>query len=317
MAYRASSLQRWIISCASCPGTIALGATGGLTVEEAKKSGKWGEKQDSEMLLAAELTKTCWGMYKKMATGLAAEITYFEVNEPPHMESDGVRKSAEITNEEDAGWKNDYVVKSMDSHNLQRPETVESLFYMWRITGDEKYREWGWEMFKSFMKWTVADDGAGFTSLADANEIPPVWKDNMESFWLVRLPFLLFAPLKTWKLTIVESQAETLKYFYLLFSPNDLLPLNSIVINTEAHIFPRFELTKTLKTGWERKPRDSSGKIIEAKKKDAQKHEHEGKSESVTQSEASTTVRTVKVEENEEGCYLGTWHGKVGGLLNA
>ena len=169
------------------PGTIALGATGGLSVEEAKKTDQWGQKQELEIELAAELTKTCWGMYKKMATGLAAEITFFEVNEPPHMESDGIRKSAEITDDEDAAWKNDYIIKPMDSHNLQRPETVESLFYMWRITGDEKYREWGWEMFKSFVKYTVAEDGAGFTSLSDANEVPPILKDNMESFWLVTI----------------------------------------------------------------------------------------------------------------------------------
>jgi hypothetical protein len=76
----------------------------------------------------------------------------------------------------------------MDNHNLQRPETVESLFYMWRITGDEMYREWGWEMFKSFMKYSAVEEGGGFTSLSDANVIPPVTKDNMESFWLVRTP---------------------------------------------------------------------------------------------------------------------------------
>ena len=176
------------------PGTIALGATGGRSVDEAKKSGKWGEKQESEMQLAAELTKTCWGMYKKMATGLAAEITFFEINDPPRMESDGIRKSVEITDEKDAAWKQDYTVKPMDSHNLQRPETIESLFYMWRITGDVKYREWGWEMFKSFVKYTAADDGAGYTSLADANEIPPVMKDNMESFWLVKHFLFLHFP---------------------------------------------------------------------------------------------------------------------------
>ena len=60
-----------------------------------------------------------------------------------------------------------------------------------------------------------------------------------------------------------RCQAETLKYFYLLFSPNDLLPLDQIVINTEAHIFPRFELGKLFSTGWKRKPRDPAGHIIQ------------------------------------------------------
>ncbi len=31
------------------------------------------------------------------------------------------------------------------NHYLLRPETIESYFYMWRLTKDPKYREWGWE----------------------------------------------------------------------------------------------------------------------------------------------------------------------------
>lgn len=83
----------------------------------------------------------------------------------------------------------------------------------------------------------------------------------MESFWL----------------------AETLKYFYLLFSPTDLLPLSSIIINTEAHIFPRFELTRGLKTGWKRKPRDPQGMIIIAG--DAEKAEEDRKPENKREEE--------------------------------
>ena len=61
---------------------------------------------------------------------------------------------------------------------------------------------------------------------------------------------------------LTYTQAETLKYFYLLFSPNDLLPLDKIVINTEAHILPRFDMGPLFSTGWKRKPRDKQGKII-------------------------------------------------------
>lgn len=53
-----------------------------------------------------------------------------------------------------------------------------------------------------------------------------------------------------------------MKYFYLLFSPNDLLPLDKIVINTEAHPFPRFNLGPLFSTGWKRKPRGPDGKIL-------------------------------------------------------
>ena len=174
------------------PGTIALGATGGLTLTEARKSKGWGKKQEDDMELARELTKTCWGMYKASATGLAPEIVHFIIDDPPHMESDGKLSSEDVSfdGSTNSSWMADYTIKKQDSHNLQRPETVESLFYMWRITGDVMYREWGWEMFKSFVQYSAVDDGAGFTSLSKANEIPPVVKDDMESFWLVSLSSL-------------------------------------------------------------------------------------------------------------------------------
>ncbi|CAJ2513348.1 Uu.00g014670.m01.CDS01 [Anthostomella pinea] len=223
------------------PGTIALGATGGLTEAEAKKLPTWSKKNEADMELARELMQTCWGMYKWMATGLAAEITYFNVANPPPRASAPHQAPAGFDEDPHAEWRKDYDVHSNDVHNLQRPETVESLFYMWRITGDIKYREWGWDMFKSFMNHTAVEDGGGFSSLSNANKLPPVMRDNMESFWL----------------------AETLKYMYLLFSPNDLLPLDKIVINTEAHPLPRFDLGQLFSTGWTRRARDADGKIIQ------------------------------------------------------
>ena len=33
-----------------------------------------------------------------------------------------------------------------DKLYLLRPETVESYFYLWRLTKDQKYREWGWDV---------------------------------------------------------------------------------------------------------------------------------------------------------------------------
>ncbi|BDD60582.1 mannosyl-oligosaccharide alpha-1,2-mannosidase [Monascus purpureus] len=252
------------------PGTIALGTTGGLPLSEAKKSPEWSLRRDEEILLAKELMKTCWAMYLATKTGLAPEITYFELDSPPVMMADmypdstilkGDQKSSGEDlhfksqplyplEDETLPWRKDIDIHSQDKHNLQRPETVESLFYMYRITGDEVYRHWGWEMFKSFVKHTavleeIVDDSdstaegkkvpriTGFTSLSNADVVPAAQKDNMESFWL----------------------AETLKYFYLLFSDRQFIPLEKTVFNTEAHPFPRFQLGGDLKTGWTRQPR--------------------------------------------------------------
>lgn len=230
------------------PGTIALAVTEGQTVERAKArlGNEWTKKHDENLKLAEELMKTCWGMYKVTPTGLAPEIAYFNVKSPApqwkaHLDPDwSPPVSANLSDESDAPWRSDYDIHANDVHNLQRPETVESLFYMYRVTQDPKYRQWGWEMFEAFREHTkVVDEAEGkvvaYTSLDTVMENPVKERrrrDNMESFWL----------------------AETLKYFYLLFSENDFFPLDSVVFNTEAHPLPKFDITgsKVFFTGWER-----------------------------------------------------------------
>ncbi|KAJ9606412.1 mannosyl-oligosaccharide alpha-1,2-mannosidase [Cladophialophora chaetospira] len=231
------------------PGTIALAVTGGQTVEQAKvRLGKqWTKKHDENLKLAEELMKTCWGMYKVTPTGLAPEIAYFHVDSPApqwqgHTDSQWTPPhSADLSDDVDAAWRSDYDIHTNDVHNLQRPETVESLFYMYRITKDQKYRQWGWEMFEAFREHTkVVDEIEGkiyaYTSLDTVMENPVKERrrrDNMESFWL----------------------AETLKYFYLLFSDDDFFPLDKVVFNTEAHPLPIFDISqsKVFVTGWQRR----------------------------------------------------------------
>lgn len=170
------------------PGTIALAVTGGATLAEAKKQPGWGKQQEEDMQLARELAKTCMGMYKVTATGLAPEIAHFELDDPPKMYRTEILASKTDLEPEGEGWKADFNIKAADAHNLQRPETVESLLYMWRITGDEIYREWGWDMFQSFVNYTMVENNGGFTSVGDVRTIPPPQRDNMESFWLVSSP---------------------------------------------------------------------------------------------------------------------------------
>ncbi|KAF2706131.1 glycoside hydrolase family 47 protein [Pleomassaria siparia CBS 279.74] len=212
------------------PGSIALGVTNGLSEAEAKRLPSWTAEKAQQMKLARELTKTCWTMYKVTQTGLAPELVWFiaddadlepRVDKPPRLSR---------SSNSEAIWAKDFNIKPLDAHNLQRPETVESLFLMWRITKDPLYREWGWQIFQSFLEHGSLPLGQGFSSLDNVNAVPSPRRDNMESFWL----------------------AETLKYLYLLFSPDDLLPLTDVVFNTEAHVLPRMGLGK-FKTGWKRR----------------------------------------------------------------
>ena len=89
-----------------------------------------------------------------------------------------------------------FSVDTADAHSLLRPETMESLFVMWRVTRNETYREWGWQIFRSIeMHARVAAVG-GYTSLENVLQVPATRRDSMESFFL----------------------SETLKYALLLFS---------------------------------------------------------------------------------------------------
>lgn len=166
------------------PGAIALGATSGLSEAEARLSPEWGHAQERQMQLARELMKTCWGMYRVTKTGLAPEIAWFEVHQEALSPVPGSSPLPPSGNSE-SSWPKDYIIKYFDAHNLQRPETVESLFMMWRITNDPIYREWGWKIFQAFQKHTAMEDGEGHSSLKHVNYIPPPRRDSMESFWLV------------------------------------------------------------------------------------------------------------------------------------
>lgn len=189
------------------PGTLALGATKGLTKKEAMKNNMLNFEDLENLKLAEDLTKTCFEMYAVTSTGLAPEIAYFHTEEFSEQGHDGGNKSSEFVN--------DIIIRPADRHNLLRPETVESLFVLYRITEDPKYRDWGWQIFEAFEKHTKVDTG-GYCSLDDVTSVPPHRRDKMETFFL----------------------GETLKYLYLLFSDSSLIPLDKFVFNTEAHPIP-------------------------------------------------------------------------------
>lgn len=100
--------------------------------------------------------------------------------------------------------------------SASRPEAIESVWYMYRITGDPAWQEKGWNMWQSVISHVRTEIAA---SAINGVNIPDgaTFIDKMESFWL----------------------AETLKYFYLLYSDPDVVSLDDWVLNTEAHPFRR------------------------------------------------------------------------------
>ncbi|CAK9233557.1 unnamed protein product [Sphagnum jensenii] len=162
------------------PGMLALGTEGAPP-----------EKAEKYLTLAKELTRTCYNFYMSTPTKLAGENYQF---------FDGQDLQVGTP------W------------NILRPETVESLMYVWRKTGDSKYRDWGWDIFQAFEKQSRTPTGyVGLRNVRTGEK-----DDMMQSFFL----------------------AETLKYFYLLYSPSSVIPLDKWVFNTEAHplrIIPRVD----------------------------------------------------------------------------
>lgn len=58
-------------------GTLALGATKGITKEKAMKDNLLNFEDLENLKLAEDLAKTCFEMYAVTSTGLAPEIAYF------------------------------------------------------------------------------------------------------------------------------------------------------------------------------------------------------------------------------------------------
>lgn len=183
----------WKMDHLSCfaPGLIALGLMElpqHDLVEKGRNATWW--------RLAEGLTASCFELWASSATGLAPEFS--KVNsKAPH-------KFIEAS--------------SNGRHSFLRPETAESLFYLYRLTGDEKYRRWGSKLFQAILNHAKVPHG--FSSVRDVKAIPTSPMDEMQTFVM----------------------AETFKYLFLLFSPAAAFDMNHLFLNTEGHPLKRNEL---------------------------------------------------------------------------
>lgn len=142
------------------------------------------------MEIAEGITRTCHESYDRTATKLGPESFKF---------TDAVEAKA---------------VRTADKYYIQRPEVIESYFVMYRLTKDNKYREWGWEAVQAIEKYCRTP--TGYTGIKNVYVEDPPKDDVQQSYFL----------------------AETLKYLYLLFSDDSLISLDEWVFNTEGHPLP-------------------------------------------------------------------------------
>jgi mannosyl-oligosaccharide alpha-1,2-mannosidase len=186
---------------------------------------------ESHVDMGGKLTRGCIWLYKSGPRGLLPEACTLTACPDPSLcywdtgvnawQNDlnrmyGAGRAAEGIIAEKRlppGW-----VKIQGSYYILRPEAIESVFVLYRVTGDQSLMERAWEMWTAINKASATELA---NSAIDDVHVPigqPLrLSDSMESFWL----------------------SETLKYFYLLYSEPELVSLDEWVFNTEAHPFRR------------------------------------------------------------------------------
>jgi mannosyl-oligosaccharide alpha-1,2-mannosidase len=195
-------------------------------------------EQPSHVEIGKKLTDGCIWTYKALPLGIMPEV--FEMvpcDSITDCKWDEKRWHDEISaiHHSQGSANPDKIIKDLrlppgftdlsDRRYILRPEAIESVFILYRITGDENYFEAAWEMFEAITKATetkianaaLSDISFSAEELKQGNTGGTTQMDSMESFWM----------------------AETLKYFYLVFSEPEIIDLDEWVFNTEAHPFRR------------------------------------------------------------------------------
>ncbi|KAI9723294.1 MAG: hypothetical protein M1812_001177 [Candelaria pacifica] len=188
-----------------------------------------------DLAIARKLVDGCIWAYQSQVTGLMPEVFYLAAcRDQGHCEWDekqwhkGIFDQQKKEDSPSSMSSSEQVqrhiqrerlepgfTKIADSRYILRPEAIESIFILYRITGDETLRDAAWQMFQAIEKQTRTD--LANAAISDVTQQLSQKFDSMESFWL----------------------AETLKYFYLIFSDPSVVSLDDYVLNTEAHPLKR------------------------------------------------------------------------------
>jgi mannosyl-oligosaccharide alpha-1,2-mannosidase len=163
---------------------LATFAAGMLAVGCVRGNPRGGE----DLALAAQLARTYATVYRDSPAGVMPERVRYNTDRPHDLE--------------------DFAIVASDY--LLRPETVESIYVLWKFTGLKMYRDYAWEIFLAINRSCRVPGGFAAVS-AQRGKVQRL--DQMESFFM----------------------AETLKYLYLTFADSEMLSPGEWVFNTEAH----------------------------------------------------------------------------------
>ncbi|KAK5663722.1 hypothetical protein OQA88_4153 [Cercophora sp. LCS_1] len=175
--------------------------------------------EDEHIKIGEQLARGCAWAYEVFPAGIMPEMSEMvpcpgKDKLAPCEWNETLWKEKGPTQEPGARWFPKPFSVVRDSQYQLRPEAIESLFVVYRVTGKKDLLDLAWLMFQSIKMAT--ETKWAFSAISDVQVEGYTHKlDAMESFWM----------------------AETLKYFYLIFSEPELISLDDYVFNTEAHPF--------------------------------------------------------------------------------
>lgn len=186
---------------------------------------------DEHLAVAGRLTRGCVWAYASTPTGVMPELAHLQACPSPDGDpcpwSDARWHEGVIARSSRADVKKTVADERLppgftsipDRRYILRPEAVESVFVMYRVTGDAYWQDRAWDMWLAIDRLTTCElANSAVADVCPRDGEAPAKMDSMESFWM----------------------GETLKYFYLIFSEPELVSLDEWVFNTEAHPFRRW-----------------------------------------------------------------------------
>jgi mannosyl-oligosaccharide alpha-1,2-mannosidase len=131
--------------------------------------------RDDYLDLGSRLTSGCVWIYDAFSTNVMPEIVQLY----PCNSLDGeCPYSRQLLPKNREKTLPDGIVRVRDPRYLLRPEAIESVFYMWRITGEQVWRDTAWRMWQGIVKETETE--IAFASIEDVKMHASNKLDSME-----------------------------------------------------------------------------------------------------------------------------------------
>jgi len=123
---------------------------------------------DEDVRVGARLARGCAFAYRSFPTGIMPERLNMAVCREGAAEGPGCGGPWNETRwEEETRRRHEHkphlpkgFTTAKDPRYILRPEAIESVFYMWRITGEKEWEDSAWDMFKAVERGTRAEKGA-------------------------------------------------------------------------------------------------------------------------------------------------------------